>query len=143
MTEPTEKDVLDLNDAITRFQDSDDLGLRFIPLDIQTTNMSVSVDAGYAPNNDSTSQLGFLILLVDVNGNCNVLHFGSIKSRRMTRSVLAAERFSLVQGSDVGSTIRLDVDNIFGRIVPIKFCTDSKSLFDCLKTLAHLRRSNH
>lgn len=134
-TEPDEKDVKDLNNAIKACKDYHKSGLRFVPLDTSTIELSVFIDAGFATNKDLSSQLGYVIILMDGKRNSNIVHYGSIKSRRVTRSVLAAELFAMTHGFDVASTIRLTVNDVFGRVIPMKFYTDSKSLFDCLTNI--------
>lgn len=76
---PTKKDVLSINEAITLCQKADNVVLRIISLYIQKTNISVCTDGTFSINNDSMSQLGFLILFLDGNENFNAVHYGSIK----------------------------------------------------------------
>lgn len=83
-------------------------------------------------NENLTFQLRYLIVLMDGRGNCNIVLYGSIKSRRVTETVCAAELRAMAQGFDVDSTIRHAMNNIFGRTVLMKLYTDSWKLFDCL-----------
>lgn len=110
--------------------------------------MAVFVDAGFAANPDSSSQMGFLVTLMDKNNNVNIVHYGSLKSKRITRSVLAAELFAMVHGFDIASTIRLTLNSMMDRVIPLRVYRDSRSLYDCLtrinqttekRLLIHLR----
>lgn len=124
-----------LNKAISSCKKRQKCGLRFIQLNIATTCLTVFVDAGFATNNDLTSQLVYLIILINNDGNANIVHYGSIKLRSVTRSVLAAELFAITHGFDVASTLRLAGHDTFGRIAPMKFYTDSRR-FDCLTNIS-------
>lgn len=64
--------------------------------------------------------------------HANIFHYGSLKAKRVTRSVLASEQFWMVHGFDVPSRICLSVNNILCRIIPLHVYTKSRSLFDCL-----------
>lgn len=78
-----------------------DKGINFVSLDLDSLNMAVFVDEGFTSNPESSSQLGFLITLVDKNINFNIIQYGSLESRRVTRSVLATELLAIVHGFDI------------------------------------------
>lgn len=80
--------------------------------------MAVFVDAGSAANANCSSQLLFLVILIDEDNNTNIIHYGSIKAKRIAGSVLAVELFAVVEGFDVPSTIRLTINAMTGRVVP-------------------------
>lgn len=132
ITLATEKDVKQLNKAIAQATQDPNRGLKFVQLDLDSLCMAVFVDAGFATNPDKSSQIGFIIVLMDKHNRMNVVHYGSSKSKRVTRSVLAAELFSLVHGFDVASVLRLALNDMLDRIIPLHVYTDSRSLYDCL-----------
>jgi len=76
-----------LNKAIRAAQASPSLELHYPPLDRTTLQLRAYADASFATNDDQSSQLGFIILLVDCRGRAHVLSFSSRKSRRVVRSV--------------------------------------------------------
>jgi len=76
-----------LNKAIRAAQASPSLELHYPPLDRTTLQLRAYADASFATNDDQSSQLGFIILLVDGRGRAHVLSFSSRKSRRVVRSV--------------------------------------------------------
>lgn len=110
-------------------------GLIFKPMNPASLEIALFIDAGFATNNNMTSQLGFIMVLMDKDMNANIIHYGSVKSKRVTRSVLAAEIFAMVQGFDVSSTMCLALNDMFGNLIPFKIYTDSRSLFDCLTNI--------
>lgn len=77
-----------------------------------------------------SSQLGYVISLRDRDGNTNILHYSNIKSKRVTQSVLAAQLFAEAHAIDYAATLRMTINDIFGKTVPLTFYTDSKSLYD-------------
>ena len=108
------------------------------------------VDGSFANNKDLTSQLGFAILLaneteIDEESNNqfiihgNLIHHSSTKSKRVTRSVLASEIYSMVAGVDMAyalaTTIQLITDHLDLPRIPTVVCTDSYSLYECLVKL--------
>lgn len=92
--------------------------------------MAVFVDAGFAANPDSFSKLVFIITLMDNAGNSNIIHYGSLKSKRVTRSVLAAELLEMVHGFDISSTIRLTLNVMLDHVISRNVYTDCRILYD-------------
>lgn len=78
------------------------------------------------------SQLGFLILLCDEKGNCNVLHYGSSKCKRVTRSVMAAEIHALSYGFDCAIITKSIIEELVQRSLPLHAYVDSKTLFNVI-----------
>lgn len=67
---------------------------------------------------------------MDVHNCANIVHYSSCKSKRITRSSLAAELFAVVHTLDYSSTVRLAVNEIMRGDVSLVIYTDSKSLFE-------------
>lgn len=61
-----------------------------------------------------------------------MLHYTSVNSKRVTRSVLAAELFAAVNAYDSASTLRVVIDAVFGRVVSLVLYIDPESLYDSL-----------
>ena len=96
----------------------------------------VFTDSSFANNHDLSSQIGFIITLVDKDNKTNIIHWSSIKCKRVTRSVLASELYGMAHGFDVGATIKATIEKILRiKRLPLVLCTDSKSLYDCLVKL--------
>lgn len=133
--EPDEKSAQELNKLITQGMATVDFCLKFFPVDKSSLRLAVVCDASFASNRDPTSQLEFVIALADARGNANVIHYSSFKSKRVTRSVLAAELFAAIHAFDISSTLRLSLNDLFGYAVPLILYTASKSLFDSVTGL--------
>lgn len=65
------------------------------------------MDAAFHVNANVTSQLGIVPMLRNNDtGEINGVHYASFKSKRVCKSVLAAELFALVGGYDIGCSLR-------------------------------------
>lgn len=84
-----------------------------------------------------------MVVVVEQYKRCNILHFSSTKSRRVTRSDLAAEIFfPAEQGFDYGSMIREKHNDVYGRILQLDLWVNDKCLWDAvtgIKTTADKR----
>lgn len=131
VTEPNfeKKHVKALNDVVKRAHNNSKRGIRQQLLDTETLSWRVFTDSSFANTPDLRSQLGFIILLCDASGKCNMLHFSSYKSKRVTRSVLGAEVLAFAGGFDYAYLLRHDLQRIFTRDHPLAKLTDSESLF--------------
>ena len=69
----------------------------------------------------------------------NLIHYSSTKSKRVTRSVLASEIYSMVGGVDIAiainTTIKMITDQLGFSHPAITVCMDSYSLYECLVKL--------
>lgn len=135
VVEPGQEDVKFLNRHIRQCVNRSDMGLKFVKLEQSSVRLAVFADAGFATNKDKTSQLGYVITLMDGNSNANIIHYGSCKAKRVARSVLSAELLAIILSFDIASTIRIAVNDIFGKQVPMQLFTDSRCLYDCLVSL--------
>ena len=134
-TEPTNVDVKRLNKRLQWQIDNPTRGLRFIRLDPKSLRLMVFTDASFANNKDLSSQIGYVVVLADATNQANILHWSSIKCKRVTRSVLASELYAMAHGFDIGAAIKSTIEAISNTRLPLVLCTDSKSLYDCLVKL--------
>ena len=128
----TQKHIKEFNKLVKYLKKTANIGLRVQKLDQGSLHLRVYADASFANNNDLTSQLGYIILLADKFGKCNILHYASYKSRRVTRSVLGAEIYAFADAFDYAYVIRHDLEEIMEQKVPLQMLTDSRSLFDVI-----------
>ena len=96
----------------------------------------VFTDASFANNRDLSSQIGFVIVLTDRNQDANILHWSSIKCKRVTRSILASELYALAHGFDIGAAIKSTIQKILQlEQLPLVLYTNLKSLYDYIVKL--------
>lgn len=56
------------------------------------------VDGAFAGNFILSSKIGMVTIMYDENHSCEIIHYGSCKSKRKTESALSAELYSVVCG---------------------------------------------
>ncbi|KAF1828306.1 hypothetical protein BDW02DRAFT_652134 [Decorospora gaudefroyi] len=146
-TNPSKEEISRLNKRLTWQKDNVDRGLRYVQLDMKNLKLFTLVDALFANNKDMSSQMGYVIILGNelmsnegsfrIRGN--IVHWSSIKCKRITRSVLASEIYAMAHGVDIaiaiGGTIDLIMERLLLSKILIVVCTDSRSLYDCLVKL--------
>ncbi|KAF1934571.1 hypothetical protein EJ02DRAFT_490997 [Clathrospora elynae] len=145
--QPTDTDYGKLNHRLHWQAENLQRGLRYIPLDLATAKLMVFTDGSFANNQDLSSQLGYLLVLVNESGRQdntfnirgNVIHWSSTKCKRVTRSVLASETYGMVSGINIAIAILTTLKMITERLgllsIPLVVCTDSYSLYECLVKL--------
>lgn len=75
-------------------------------------------------------QLGCVIRLADERRKGNVVHYGSSRCHRVTRSVMAAEVHALVLAFDFGYIIRDATEQLLDRRIEMEAFVDSRTLFN-------------
>jgi hypothetical protein len=144
--QPSDKEIKALNKRLERQMENLDRGLRYVTVNLTEAKLIVFVDGSFANNKDLSSQLGFILVLVDesIDDNTftirgNVIHYSSTKCKRVTRSVLASEIYGMVNGFDIGiaiaTTLRIVTERLGRPAIPLVVCTDSYSLYECLVKL--------
>jgi hypothetical protein len=86
--------------------------LKFIKLDVNTLQLLVFTDASFANNKDLSLQIGYVLILVDTSNKANIVHWSSVKCKRVTRSVLASKLYSMAHGFDISAAIKSTMDKI-------------------------------
>jgi hypothetical protein len=135
VTNPGKDDTKTLNKRLEWQIKNPGRGLKFVKLDINSIQLLIFTDASFANNKDLSSQIGYVIVMTDATKKANIIHWSSIKCKRVTRSVLASELYGTAHGFDIGVAIKSTVDKILQINLPLVLCTDSKSLYDCLVRL--------
>jgi hypothetical protein len=146
--QPMDDDYERLNKRIAWQVENADRGLVYRSLDLSTARLYVFVDGSFANNKDLSSQIGFIIVLgnerANEQGNSftmsgNILHWQSVKCKRVTRSVLASEIYGMVNGFDAAWVLKHTLATITQRLnlpaIKLVLCTDSYSLYQCLVQL--------
>ncbi len=93
-------------------------------------------DASFSGNADHSSQIGMAIVLKDRDNNAALIHYGSWKCRRVTRSVFTAEVHVFTDCMDYVLGLQHDLSSILGKKVLTVVYKDSKCLFDIITKLS-------
>lgn len=125
---PTIDDVLQLNKFIRKAK-IHIFNFNFPRLATGYLHLVVFTDASFAKNQDLSSQLRYIIVLAYDHGNSNLIYYRSFKSQRVALSALAAKLFALSRAFDMASTIKVSLNALLRTELPLKFYTNSKSLF--------------
>ena len=78
------------NKAVQHLKDTKETTFNIYPIDMQSAHLLMFSDASFASNYDNSSQLGWVLVIRDDTGRSNILHYGTYKSRRIARSVMAS-----------------------------------------------------
>ena len=101
-----------------------------------TLRIVAFINFSFANNKDLFSQIEYVIILTDAQNNANIIHWQSIKCRRIIKSVLVSELYALFLKFDVVVIIKSILNQIFSdtsqKKIFLFMCINSKSLYDCL-----------
>jgi hypothetical protein len=110
--------------------------LRFVLLNRNQLRLMIFTDAAFANTTDLHSQIDYVVCLTN-DVHANLIHWSSIKCKRITRSVLAIELYAMINDFDVEIVIKSTIEHILKlkNSLSLILLTDSKSLYDCLVKL--------
>jgi hypothetical protein len=89
----------------------------------------------FANNRDLFSQIDYVICLADSINTANILHWFSIKCKRITRSVLTIELFAIIHDLNVDSILKTILTKMLDVFISLILAIDSKFLYDCFVRL--------
>jgi hypothetical protein len=140
-----------------------DRGIKYITLDLDYLKLFVFIDGSFTNNKDFSSQIRYVMILANeketpttngnetptANGNPNgmdrfiikgnLIYYSSTKYKRVTRSVLASEIYSMVGGVNmavaVNTMIKIIMDQLGFSHPAIIVYMDSYLLYKCLVKL--------
>lgn len=123
----TPSDVSFINRALMTLKKDPSI-LPFVKIDPHTARIFLMTDSAFVTNTDFRSQLGVMFFMMDNTKNCNIIHYSSTKSLRVTQSVLSAEIFAAAEGFVYGSIIRQFCNDIYVMTLSLDLSVDSKCL---------------
>jgi hypothetical protein len=132
--EVSSENITTLNRRLQWQIDNYSRNLRYVKLDSTKLQLMIFTNSSFANNRDLFSQIDYVICLAD-SKHVNIVHWSSIKCKRVIRSVFAAELYALVHDFDLDVVFKATLSAILDRFVFFVLCTDFKSLYDCLVKL--------
>ena len=73
--------------------------LRYVKLDQET--LQLVTDSSLTNNKDLSSQISYVICLADATNKTSIVHWSSIKCKRVTCRVLAAKSYAMAHEFDI------------------------------------------
>lgn len=128
--DPKKEDYKKMKNIIERAKQTSSVGLKYVPLDQESLQLMLFTDASFANCANLKSQIGFILVLADKFGSANIIHYGSSRCRRVTRSVMAAEIHGLIYGFDNAYVVGEMLHEILEKKIPINGYVDSRTLFN-------------
>jgi hypothetical protein len=110
--------------------------LRFVSLNLNRNQLKLMIftDAAFVNTIDLHSQIDYVICLID-DVHANLIHWLSIKCKRVIKSVLVAKLYVMINDFDVEAIIKSIIERMLHIFLSLILLTDSKSLYDCLVKL--------
>jgi hypothetical protein len=111
--------------------------LKYVKLNQSFLRLMIFTNSFFANNRDLFSQIDYVIFLAN-DIHAKILHWSSIKCKRVTRSVLTVELFAMIHDFDVESILKSIFIKLLDKKISISLIliTDSKYLYDCLIRLS-------
>ncbi len=104
--------------------------LHYVKLNQSFLQLVIFNDSFFVNNRDLSSQIDYVICLTDSINTINILHWSSIKCKRVTRSVLAIELFAMIHDFDVNLILKTILTKMLNTLISLILVIDSKSLYD-------------
>jgi hypothetical protein len=108
--------------------------LRFVFLNRNQLRLMIFIDAAFVNTADLHNQIDYVICLID-DIHINLIHWSSIKCKRVIKSVLAVELYVMINDFDVEAIIKSIIERLLRISLSLILLTDSKFLYDCLVKL--------
>ena len=100
-----------------------DKGIKYITLNLEQAKLFIFINGSFINNKDFSSQIGYLIILInEIKGTNkfaikgNLIHYSSIKSKRVTRSILASEIYRMVKSVNIAIAINIIIKMIIKQL---------------------------
>lgn len=125
----TKQDYAQKSLAIRLLLDTDETGLKFVPLDQKSVRLMIVSEESFTNPRGGRIQLGFVQTMLDRFEKGNIIHYASSRCRRIARGVMAAEAHAFVIAFDFAFVIGDILTELLGIRPKIEALVDSKTLF--------------
>ena len=96
-----------------------DRGIKYIALDLEQVKLFIFINGSFVNNKNFSFQIGYLIILTKKTKKTNkfiikrnLIHYSSIKSKRVTRSILAFKIYRMIKGVNITIAINIMIKMI-------------------------------
>lgn len=118
-----------MNYIIKHVTTSPEKSISYKKLDLDPIGITFFSNSSFSGNDDSSSQIGYMIFITEEYNNTNPIDYASVKSRRLVRSVLGLEMFALPDACDPNILLQQDLKSIVNKTLKITVLTDRATLF--------------
>lgn len=125
----TRENVRATNKVLKRAHMASQNGLPYPAADPETVHLARYSDVSFTTNEDGSSQLRFIVLLVERTEKSSVLSFPIREYKQVVRSLLRAESFAFDGVVGEALLLRHNLRILLRTYVPLKALTDSSSPF--------------
>lgn len=106
--------------------------LNFNCLAMKTLRLLLFTDAAFGNRSYFTSQLRLFVVLADINGHANIIHYGSQKYKRITWSGIASELLGLSAAFDETFCVMHILEELLCIKIPVHVYIDSRTTCNCV-----------
>jgi hypothetical protein len=121
--EISSENITTLNKRLQWQIDNHSRDINYVKIDSTKFRLMIFTNSFFANNRDLFSQIDYVICLTNLK-HVNIVHWSSIKCKRVTRSVLAAELYALTHDFDLDVVLKATLSAIFDRFVSLILCID-------------------
>ena len=124
-----------------------DRGIKYITLNLEQVKLFIFINGSFTNNKNFSSYTSYLIILINKTKGTdefaikgNLIHYSSIKSKRVTKSILAFKIYKIVRGVNIAIAINIIIKMIIRKLgflqTLIIVCTDLYLLYKYLVKLS-------
>ena len=91
-----------------------DRGIKYITLDLEQAKLFIFINGSFINNKDFSFQISYLIIFINETKRINkfiikrnLIYYNSIKSKRVTKSILAFKIYRMVESVNIAITINI------------------------------------
>ena len=100
--------------------------------DFNLLRLIVFIDSSFVNNSDLIFQINYVIYLIDAINRINILHWLSVKYKRIIRNVLIFKLYKMAYEFDFETMLKTTIKWILQFNVSLMICIDFKSLYKYL-----------
>ena len=94
--------------------------------------MLIFTNSLFANNKDFLSQIKYILVLADLLNKANIVHWSSVKYKRITKSILASKLYAIAHSFDISAAIKATVKLQLNISLLLILYTDFKLIYKCL-----------
>ena len=135
-------DIALLNKRLTWQIENKSRKLKYVKFDFDSLRLMIFIDLFYVNNRNFIFQINYVICLINASDRVNILHWFSIKCKRMIRNVLTFELYELIHKFNFKTILKTTIKKILRFNISLIVCIDFKFLYQCLMKLKTIEKND-